>query len=57
MNRTWGVTVFLTRLLFINPIIYAEISIRFTSVDGVLLLTRDGKRYKSYFPTLNLIAP
>ncbi|MGI8683592.1 MAG: type II toxin-antitoxin system VapC family toxin [Acidimicrobiales bacterium] len=97
--------------LVINPIIYAEVSVRFTSVedlddalppqdyrraplpweaaflagkafldyrrqggtrsstlpdffigahaavDGLVLLTRDASRYRSYFPTLRLIAP
>jgi hypothetical protein len=97
--------------LVINPIIYAEISIRFASIEdleevldplffrkdplpweaaflagkvflryrkkggrkvtplpdffigahaavrGMPLLTRDSKRYRNYFPTLNLIAP
>lgn len=27
------------------------------AVSGVPLLTRDGRRYRSYFPTLELIAP
>ena len=98
-------------ILAINPIIYAEVSIRFTriedleaslpdsqfcriplpweaaflagkvfmqykknggakssampdffigahaSIDGMLLLTRDVSRYKTYFPKLELIAP
>ena len=97
--------------LVINPIVYAEISMRFASIEdldevldplffrkdqlpweaaflaakvfltyrkkgggrttplpdffvgahaavrGMALLTRDRKRYKTYFPTLNLIAP
>lgn len=27
------------------------------AVEGLPLLTRDGRRYRSYFPTLELIAP
>lgn len=27
------------------------------AVSGIPLLTRDGRRYRSYFPTLELIAP
>ena len=88
--------------LFVNPIIYAEVSVRFSSVedldealpsqdyrraplpweatflagkafldhrlpdffigahaavDGLVLLTRDAARYRTYFPTVRLIAP
>jgi hypothetical protein len=48
----------------INPIFYAEVSMGFAQpeeVDAVVrryrLLTRDAARYRTYFPTVELIAP
>jgi hypothetical protein len=51
----------------INPIIFAEVSMKFTRIedaDAALtdfardrLPTRDGARYRTYFPGLTLIAP
>jgi hypothetical protein len=35
----------------INPLIYAEVSV------GYRLLTRDVRRYRTYFPTIDIIAP
>lgn len=49
--------------LAINPIVYAEISLAFdtieahAAVDGFALLTRDASRYRRYFPRLDVIAP
>ena len=62
--------------LVINPIIYAEMSLSFSTlealddvvlpdffigahaaVEGWPLLTRDASRFKTYFPTLEVMAP
>ena len=56
--------------LVINPVIYAEIAFDFDAIEAVdellpaadfglrmTLLTRDARRYRSYFPALNLAAP
>lgn len=62
-------------VLVINPIIYAEVSIRFERIEeldealpdfyvgahaavaGLTLLMRDPARYRTYYPSLELIAP
>ena len=49
--------------LAINPVIYAELSLTFSTVGahaaviGCPLLTRDTKRYQRYFPSVKLITP
>ena len=57
--------------LAINPIIFAEVSMKFARIedaDAALvdfardplpydLLTRDAARYRTYFPALTIIAP
>ncbi len=59
-------------VLVINPLVYAEVSFGFevkrsplpdfyigvhAAVAGHRLLTRDASRYRTYFPTLELIGP
>jgi hypothetical protein len=48
--------------LIINPIIYAEVSIRYTTIEALeaalpIVLTRDPTRYRSYFPRVEILAP
>ncbi len=54
--------------LAVTPIIYAELRLGFEPrpdffigahalVEGHTLLTRDARRYRSYFPGVRLIAP
>lgn len=49
--------------LVINPLIYAEVSIRFGRIEELEealpaeFLTRDGSRYRTDFPALQLLAP
>jgi hypothetical protein len=38
--------------LIINPIIYAEVSIGYSTIEAL-----DAARYRSYFPGLEIIAP
>jgi hypothetical protein len=51
----------------INQVVYSEVSLGFSTIEaldaaltavlGLRPLTRDAARYRTYFPTLRLIAP
>jgi predicted nucleic acid-binding protein len=43
--------------LTINPIIYAELSQTFSTLEKLPLLTRDARRYRNYVPSVELIVP
>jgi hypothetical protein len=42
--------------LAINPIIFAEVCAH-AAVSRLTLLTRDARRYRTYFPTVELVSP
>jgi predicted nucleic acid-binding protein len=49
--------------LVVNPVVYAELSVSFDRTEkvdaflGGAGITRDVRRYRSYFPTIMLITP